>query len=145
MRLSHKFKQADATKGYHFLLSTLIKEGALQEEKMSNNIRSIQSALKDCHYIIDHYEASEQYGTSPTTNRQVLTDYKVTIYPTKNFQDEQYRLNSHYKNIQEHKITKDDEIVIKPMRDQYDRTTFNDFLNDQAKFELANSQKPENH
>ena len=112
---------------------------------MSNNIRNIQSALKDCHYIIDHYEASEQYGTSPTTNRQVMTDYKVTIYPTKNFQDEQYRLNSHYKNIHEHKITKDDEVVIKPMRDQYDRTTFNDFINDQAKFELANSQKAENH
>ena len=145
LRLSHKFKQADATKGYHFLLSTLIKEWAVQEEKLSNNIRNIQSALKDCHYIIDHYEASEQYEISPTTNRRVMIDYKVTIYPTKTFQDEQYRLNSHYKNIQEHKITKDDEVVIKPMRDQYDRTTFNDFLNDQAKFELANSHKAENH
>ncbi len=112
---------------------------------MSNNIRNIQSALKDCHYIIDHYEASEQYEVSPKTNRRVMTDYKVTIYPTKNFQDEQYRLNSHYKNIQEHKITKDDEVVIKPMRDQYDRATFNEFLNDQAKFELASSQKSENH
>ena len=79
---------------------------------MSNNIRNIQSALKNCHYIIDHYEASEQYEISPTTNRRVMVDYKVTIYPTKSFQDEQYRLNSHYKNIQEHKITKDDEVVM---------------------------------
>ena len=145
LRLSHKFKQADAIKGYHFLLSTLIKEWALQDDLITTNIRTIQTALKDCHYIIDHYDVSEQYDINPKTNRRMMTDYKVVIYPTKNFQDEQYRLNSHYKNIQEHKITKDDEVVIKPMRDQYDRTTFKDFLNDQAKFDVANSQKTENH
>jgi len=112
---------------------------------LSNNIRNIQSALKDCHYIIDHYEVSEQYDISPKTNRRVMIDYKVTIYPTKTFQDEQYRINSHYKNIQEHKIAKDGDTVIKPMRDQYDRTTFNEFLNDQAKFELANRENHQKH
>lgn len=74
-----------------------------------------------------------------------MIDYKVTIYPTKTFQDEQYRINSHYKNIQEHKIAKDGDTVIKPMRDQYDRTTFNEFLNDQAKFELANRENHQKH
>ena len=144
LRLSHKFKQADAIKGYHFLLSTLIKEWALQDDLITTNIRTIQSALKDCHYIIDHYEVTEQHEINPKTNRRMMTDYKVVIYPTKNFQDDQYRLNSHYKNIQEHKITKEGEAIIKPMRDQYDRTTFNDFLNDQAKFELASEWNSKN-
>ena len=48
MRLSHRFKQVDTIKGYHFLLSTMIDEWLLQEDLITTNIKKINEWLKDC-------------------------------------------------------------------------------------------------
>ena len=119
LRLTTRFTQADPNKGYHFLLSTLIKEWALQEDLITTNIKKIDEAIEDCSYIIADAKVEKQYWVNPQTNRQVLIDYKVTIYPTANFQTEQYRSNVHHKNIVEHRTTKEGKAVIKPIRDQY--------------------------
>ncbi|MDC0947961.1 hypothetical protein OAS86_01280 [Gammaproteobacteria bacterium] len=119
MRLTHRFQQADTFNGYHMLLSTLVDDGALQEDLMTTNIKKINAALKDCQYIIDRYETEKRYGLNPQTNRRTLIDYKVTIYPTKAFQYEQFRSNSHQKNIRDHKINEEGKAIIKPMRDQF--------------------------
>jgi len=55
MRLCHKFKQVDAIKGYHILLSTLIEDGDIQEDALSNCVRDINKAMAECSYIISSY------------------------------------------------------------------------------------------
>lgn len=104
LRLSYRFLQADPVKGYHFLLSTLIKEGVLQEDLITTNIKKVTEGLKDCQYIIKHYEFEKFYTINPETNRRKLTDYKVTVFPTDNFQKDQYRVNVHHKNINLHRV-----------------------------------------
>ena len=70
----------------------------------------------------------------------MITDYKVVIYPTKTFQDEQYRLNTHHKNIQEHRVSEEGNALIKPMRDQYPTPgNFKSFQEAQKMFETAAS------
>jgi hypothetical protein len=76
----------------------------LQEDLITTNIKKINEGLKDCGYIIEKYTAEKKYSINPQTKRRALTDYKVTVFPTRAFQDEQYRFNAHNKNIQEHKI-----------------------------------------
>jgi hypothetical protein len=107
LRLNYRFQQADAIKGYHFKLSTLVKEGALLPDEVIYNLRRVDDALEDCRYIISHFEAHRIHETNPQTNRQILVDYKVTVYPTQAFQQEQYRANVHHKNIREHRVTND--------------------------------------
>ena len=119
LRLTTRFQQADPHKGYHFLLSTLIKEWALQEDIITTNIKKINEAIKDCSYIIERADQEKQYTINPETNRKMLADYKVTVFPTKAFQQEQFRSNVHHKNITEHRVTKEGKAVIKPMKDQY--------------------------
>lgn len=138
MRLSHRFTQADSLRGYHFKLSTLIEEGALQVDKLTTNIKKINEWLKDCAYIIDRYEAKEMYTTNAKTNRRVLTDYKVTVYPTEAFQREQYRTNVHNKNLTNHRIDDNGKPIIKPMRDQYPTNhDFNRYMSDTKKYNNA--------
>lgn len=138
MRLSYRFKQVDAIKGYHFLLSTLIKDGVLQEGLITTNIKKINEGLKDCEYIIEKYTAEKKYAINPKTKRRMLIDYKVTVFPTKAFRDEQYRFNSHNKNIQEHKIDNNGKPIIKPMADQYkSKHDFKRYLKDKDNFEAA--------
>ncbi len=135
MRLSHRFQQADALRGYHFLLSTLIEEGALQEDLITSNIKKINIALKECSYIIDHYTTNEKHILNPQTKRRTLNDYKITIYPTNAFQKEQYRLNTHQKSIHSYKVTPHGQTTIKPMLDQYDgKNAYGDYLNDKEYF-----------
>ncbi len=85
MRLSHRFSQADSVRGYHFRLSTLVKEGALQDDLITSNIKKINEGISDCGYIIDRYIPEEEYSVNPKTNRRVLVDYKVTVFPTRVF------------------------------------------------------------
>lgn len=67
-----------------------------------------------------------------------MSDFKVTVYPTSNFQSEQYRSNSHSKNIRDHRIDEKGQVLIKPMRDQYsDRAEYPQFLNDRESYENA--------
>jgi hypothetical protein len=62
----------------------------------------------------------------------------VTVFPTKAFQDEQYRFNVHNKNIQEHKIDQKGKPIIKPMGDQYKtKYDFKRYLKDKENFETA--------
>lgn len=119
MRLSHKFKQVDAIKGYHILLSTLIADWDLQQESLLTNIRDVNNGLKDCSFIIDHYTCEKKYIINPKTNRKIVSDYLITIFPTDAFQMEQWRINTHQKNIKNHRIDQKWKPVIKPLRDQY--------------------------
>lgn len=140
MRLSHRFTQADAINGYHFKLSTLIKEWALQEDLITTNIKKINEWLKDCCYIIDRYTPEEQYTINPKTNRRMIIDYKVIAFPTKEFQSEQYRTNVHHKNIENHKISSQGKAIIKPMWDQYpSKWDFKKFRSDKAEYDNAYS------
>lgn len=115
LRLNYRFQQADPVKGYHFKLSTLVKEGALLPDEVIYNVRRIDDALKDCQYIIANHEALRIYEINPKTNRQILVDYKVTLFPSDAFQQEQYRANVHHKNIKEHRINDAGKPVIKPI------------------------------
>lgn len=138
MRLSHRFTQADGIKGYHFKLSTLIKEWALQEDLITTNIKKINDWLKDCSYIIDRYTSEEEYTINPKTNRRLLVDYKVVVFPTKEFQNEQYRTNVHHKNIENHKISSQGKAIIKPMWDQYpNKWDFQKFKQDKEEYDNA--------
>lgn len=138
MRLSYRFQQADPVRGYHFLLSSLVKEGALPDDSIVLNIRKIKRALKECGYIIDKFTTSEITQINPETWRRKVVDYKVHIFPTTTFQDEQYRINTHYKAIQNHRFTKEGEVIIKPMKDQYpDRKDFGKYLDDRGKYDKS--------
>lgn len=138
MRLSYRFKQVDVINGYHFLLSTLIDDWVLQEDLITTNIKKINEWLKDCGYIIEKYTAEKKYSINPQTKRRALTNYKVTVFPTKAFRDEQYRFNVHNKNIQEHKIDQKGKPVIKPMADQYKtKHDFKRYLKDKENFDTA--------
>lgn len=138
LRLSYRFQQADSVKGYHFLLSTLIKEWALQEDKITTNIKKIDEAVEDCAYMIKRAESEKLYTVNPETNRKILCDYKVTVFPTKAFQDDQFWVNVHHKTLSEYRITEDGRPVIKPLRDQYpSRYDFERFQADQSEFEKA--------
>lgn len=138
MRLTHRFTHADSTNDYHFKLSTLVDEWALTEDRITSNIDKIIEGLKDCAYIIDRYVPEPQYEINPETNRRAMSDFKVTVYPTSNFQSEQYRSNSHSKNIRDHRIDEKGQVLIKPMRDQYsDRAEYPQFLNDRESYENA--------
>ena len=140
LRLNYRFQQADSVNGYHFKLSTLVAEWALLEDEVVYNQRRIDEALNDCGYLISQYESERIYAQNPETNRRVLIDYKVTIYPSEAFQQEQYRTNVHHKNIREHRITKNWAPVIKPLRDQYPtKYDFDRFQQDQKTFDEAKS------
>ena len=135
LRLNYRFQQADPVKGYHFRLTTLVKEGALLPDEAIYNVRRIDDALVDCQYIISNYEAHRIYEINPKTNRQILVDYKVTVFPTTAFQQEQYRANVHHKNIKEHRINEQGSPVIKPLRDQYPtKYDFDRFQKDQREY-----------
>ena len=60
-----------------------------------------------------------KYTINPKTNRRVASDYLITIFPTNEFQMEQWRINTHQKNIKNHRIDQKWKPVIKPLRDQY--------------------------
>lgn len=136
LRLNYRFQQADAVKGYHFKLSTLVQEWALLPDEVIYNVRRIEEALEDCKYIISHFESQRIHEKNPETNRQVLVDYKVIVYPTNEFQQEQYRANVHHKNIKEHRINDAGKAVIKPLRDQYPtKYDFKRFQQDQKEFD----------
>ncbi len=96
--------------------------------------------MQDCSYIIDHYQAEEVYKVNSETNRKVLDDYKVTAFPTKAFQHEQYRTNVHNKNILNHKVDAFGKPIIKPMRDQYPtKYDFERYMEDKEKYDNAQS------
>ncbi len=136
MRLSHRNRQADSQKGYHFRLSTLIKEGALQKDVITTNIKKINLGLEECSYIIDHFTTEEVVTVNPDSKRRVLLDYKVSVYPTEQFQKEQYRLNTHQKHVQTYKTTSEGQTMIRPMRDQYKGSdAYGKYLKDKALFE----------
>ena len=129
LRLNYRFQQADPVKWYHFLLSTLIKEWILQDALITTNFKKIKEGLADCGYIIDRYNYEPIYELNPSTKRKKLNDYKITVYPTAQFQEEQYRVNIHHQNIEQHRITDDWKTVIKPMADQYPSSDrFNDYV-----------------
>lgn len=68
----------------------------------------------------------------------MLTDYKVTVYPTEAFQKEQYRTNVHNKNLTNHRIDDNGKPIIKPMRDQYPTShDFNRYMSDTKKYNNA--------
>ena len=103
---------------------------------ITTNIKKIDEAITDCSYIIKDANTEKQYTTNPETNRRVLVDYKVTVYPTKDFQTEQFRSNVHHKNITEHRTTKEGKAIIKPMGDQYPtRYDFNKFQKDKEQYD----------
>ena len=108
----------------------------MQNDLITTNIKKIDDAIIDCSYIINNAKTEKLYEINPETNRQVLNDYKVTVYPTKAFQTEQFRSNVHHKNIHEHRTTKDGQPVIKPMRDQYPtRYDFKQYQNDSKQYD----------
>jgi len=110
----------------------------LQEDLITTNIKKIDEAITDCGYIIDKAKVEKQYAVNPETNRKVLADYKVTVYPTKDFQTEQFRSNVHHKNITEHRTTQEGKAIIKPMRDQYPtRHDFKQFQNDNEQYKKS--------
>lgn len=91
----------------------------LQDELITNNIKKIKEGLTDCKYIIDRYDCEELYDVNPETHRRRLVDYKITVFPTKNFQYEQYRVNVHHKNIEGYRLDTAGRAITKPLRDQY--------------------------
>jgi len=64
----------------------------------------VNNGLKDCSFIIDHYTCEKKYIINPKTNRKIVSDYLITIFPTDAFQMEQWRINTHQKNIKNHRI-----------------------------------------
>lgn len=142
MRLSHRFQQADAIRGYHFLLSTLVVEGTMQDDLITSNVKKINQALGECSYIIDHYTTDEKYQQNPKTKRRILIDYKITVYPTESFQKEQYRLNTHHKSLRWHKVTSSGQTIVKPMLDQFDgKYAYGEYLNEKEFFESIPEEK----
>ncbi len=110
----------------------------IQDDKITTNIKKINEGLKDCAYIIERYEAEKIYTTNPKTNRRMLTDYKVIVYPTEAFQKEQYRTNVHQKNLANHRLDDNGKPIIKPMRDQYPTShDFQQYLSDSKKYHEA--------
>jgi len=110
----------------------------LQQDLVTTNIKKINAALQECTYLIDRYQSEERSSINPATGRQLVVDYKVTVYPTQVFQREQYRFNVHHKNIREHRVTAQGKAVIKPLRDQYpSRYDFEQYLEDKALFDAA--------
>ena len=141
MRLSYRFQQADPVKGYHFLLTSLLNEWVLQDDLITTNIKKVKEGLRDCQYIIERYDYEPLYEINAQTNRKKLIDYKFTVFPTQQFQQEQYRVNVHHKNIGNHRMDSEWKPVIKPMRDQYPTAgNFKAFQKDQAVFETATSE-----
>lgn len=105
---------------------------------ITTNIKKVDDAIEDCSYLIESATTEKLYTRNPETNRKILADYKVTLFPTEAFQQEQYRSNVHHKNLTEHRVTKDGETVIKPMRDQYPtRHDFERFQQDQKTYNKA--------
>jgi hypothetical protein len=138
MRLSYRFKNVDAVNGYHFLLSTLIKDGLLPDDIITTNIKKIEDGLVDCQYLIDSFQAEKIYHINPKTNRRALIDYKVTTFPTSSFQYEQYRFNVQNKHIKNYRMTPEGQPVIKPLRDQYPTSyDYQRYLKDLEVYESA--------
>lgn len=135
-RLSHRFIQWDPRTGYHFLLSTLIKEGALQDDIITTNIKKIDQWILDCQYLIDRSETEKIYEINPSTNRKTIVDYKGVLVPTKEFQDDQFRVNLHHKRIRNYKINENGKAIIKPSRDQfYGRNGYKQYMEAIDEFE----------
>ena len=137
MRLCHRFKQVDAIKGYHILLSTLIEDGDIQEDALSNCVRDINKAMAECSYIISSYTL-EKKGRVKLESWKTITDYLLTVFPTAEFQQEQWRINTHQKNLKNHRIDQTWKPVIKPLRDQYKTwLDYDRYVDDCDKFEKA--------
>ena len=110
----------------------------LQEDLITSNIKKVKDGLADCHYIIERYDYEPQYEINPKTHRRKLKDYKFTVYPTPQFQQEQFRVNVHHKNLHEHRIDSEGKTLIKPMRDQYPNSqAYQAYLKAQERYDTA--------
>ena len=94
--------------------------------------------MADCHYIIERYDYEPHYEINPETQRRKLKDYKFTVYPTPQFQQEQFRVNVHHKDLKEHRVDGAWKTLIKPMRDQYPNSqAYSDYLDAQQRYDAA--------
>jgi hypothetical protein len=98
-RISHHFTQASFAKPYTILLSTVIRDfGLTAYEKISHNLRDVESALKEMveSNVLFKYELEKIYGAE---RRNKISDARLVLYPHPNFVSEVISANKKQKEV----------------------------------------------
>lgn len=100
-RLSHHFTQAEITKPYGILLSTIIRDfGLTMQSRLKNNLENVEDALKELRETdsILAYKIEKIYDVK---KKNKLIDAKITITPSFSFSGDAKRFNAKTKKNKE--------------------------------------------
>lgn len=100
-RLSHNFIQADITKSFSIMLTTIIRDlGLTLQSRLKNNLENVEDALKELRQtdLILAYKIEKVYDVK---KKNKLIDAKISITPSFAFSGDAMRANSRTKQNKE--------------------------------------------
>lgn len=118
--LGLRFTYAAPNKTFNIKLSTVIESsGVTLCQRLSDNLKQVEQALKLMTDIIDRYHVEKEFTVSAATGRgRVLADAKIIIRPTHAFSVEQIKTNVHEHRLDEAVVTEDGRVMLEPDRKQ---------------------------
>ena len=120
--LSLRFTQADNTKTFNILLSTVINHSGISPYKeVIDSLKFVQMVLEKLD-IISKVEIQKIWETNPTTKRKRLADAKFMIWPSKAFVEEQIQANAHARRIERAAEGQGGKAIVEPRREDYSNT-----------------------
>ena len=117
--LSLRFTQADATKTYNILLSTVINQSGISPTTaLRANLQYVQGILESLD-IVSKVTVQKEWEINPATKRKRMVDAKFVIWPSKAFVEEQIQANTHSRRVEAAMEGQGGEAVLEPRRDDY--------------------------
>lgn len=100
-RMSHHYTQASITHPYSINLTTIIRDfGLTAYDRLSHNLRDVETALDEMKEktVILTYKVDK---TLDSSQRNKMTEAKITITPHPQFVSEVMQANRHYSTVQQ--------------------------------------------
>jgi hypothetical protein len=135
--LGLRFTYAAPSKTFNLKLSTIIESsGVSLYDRMSDNLKAVETALLAMPDIVARFHAEKSWGTHIKTGKgRVLTDAKLIVRPTAMFCAEQMKTNFYVNTLDDAVITTDGAVMVEPRRQDF--ASLADYQEARAAFETG--------
>lgn len=117
--LGLRFTYASPSKTYNIKLSTVIENsGVTLYDRMSDNLKMVEHALKAMPDIVARYTVDKELGPNArNATGRALVDAKIIIRPTHAFSIEQLKTNVHENRLDTAVVTAGGAVAVEPRRE----------------------------
>lgn len=117
--LGLRFSYAELGRNFNIKLSTIINHSGISPYKeVRDNLKYVKRTLEELD-IVGQVRVEVEHRVNPETNRKIIVDALLFIYPSRDFVSQVLRANSHAKRLNNAMVSEDGLPLLEPRRTDF--------------------------